>query len=95
MPQSGALRPATLTLTETIDMDKRSLNLLEKAFSAEIAEGADGGVGLMQTKSKLAEKLVEEGYLVKGEETLGGRFPVKIKGYRLTHLGRITYCSTC
>lgn len=76
-------------------MDKRSLNLLEKAFVAEIDEGVNKGIGLMQTKSKLAEKLVDEGYLVKDVQTLGGRLPVSVEGYRLTHLGRITYCLSC
>ena len=76
-------------------MAKRLLELLEKAFVAEIDEGANGGIGLMQSKSKLTEKLVEDGYLVKDKRTLGGRMPVTVEGYRLTHLGRITYCSTC
>jgi hypothetical protein len=49
----------------------------------------------MQTKSKVALKLVEEGYLIKDSQTIGGRFPVTVHGYRLTHLGRITYCVGC
>jgi hypothetical protein len=75
-------------------MDKRSMQLLEKAFIAEIEEGAHGVLGLIQTKSKLAQKLEAEGYLVKDQHTYGGRFPVTVHGYRLTHLGRLTYCAT-
>jgi hypothetical protein len=29
------------------------------------------------------------------EITLGGRFPVVVKGYALTHAGRLAYCLTC
>lgn len=71
------------------------MKLLEKAFIAEFEEGAHGMLGVMQTKSKLAEKLTEEGYLYKDKQTIGGRFPVTVHGYRLTHLGRITYCTSC
>ena len=76
-------------------MDKRSLELLEKAFAAEIEAATNNGIGLMQTKSKIAEKLVETGYLEKASRALGGRLPVTVEGYQLTHLGRITYCSSC
>jgi hypothetical protein len=40
----------------------------------------------------LARKLVDEGYLEEGEMTLSGRFPMTIRGYRLTELGRMTVC---
>jgi hypothetical protein len=73
-------------------MNKRELQLLERAFIAEIEEGAHGTIGLMQSRSKAAEKLAEDGYLVKDMQTVGGRFPVTVSGYRLTHLGRLTYC---
>jgi len=73
-------------------MDKRSLDLLEKAFAAEINGALEGGLGLLQTRSKLADKLVESGHLVKATVRLGGRFPVTIEGYRLTILGNATYC---
>lgn len=76
-------------------MDSRSLAILEKAFCAEIEEGVSGGIGVMQTKSKLAEKLVESGHLDRARKRIGGRFPLTVEGYRLTHLGRLTYCLTC
>jgi hypothetical protein len=76
-------------------MNQREMKLLEKAFIAEFEEGAHGVIGVMQTKSKVALKLVEEGYLVKDSQTIGGRFPVTVHGYRLTHLGRTTYCVGC
>lgn len=76
-------------------MDKKSLLLLEKAFSSEIEGALNGSSDVMQTRSKLAEKLVEDGYLMKAKDRLGGRFPVTIEGYRLTHFGRLTYCASC
>lgn len=74
-----------------MSLNKRSMALLEKAFAAEIA----GGLGLMQTKSKLAAQLVEEGYLMQVTERINCRLPVTVEGYRLTHLGRLTYCLSC
>ena len=73
-------------------MNKQSLDLLEKVFAAEI-EGAQRGCGrFFQTKSKLAQQLEADGYLVKDKEILRGRLPVTIEGYRLTLLGNATYC---
>lgn len=77
-------------------MNKREAALLEKAFIAEV-DAALGKLPIwfLQTKSKLAEKLVDEGYLQRVETKVGGRFPVVVKGFELTHLGRLEYCSTC
>lgn len=72
-------------------MKKRQLDLLEKVFAAEINRCRDH-VGLFQTRSKLAQELEAEGYIEQAEVHLGGRFPVTIKGYALTHRGRIAYC---
>ena len=76
-------------------MNKRELALLEKAFSLEIEAALNGVSDLMKTKSKLADDLVIGGYLIKAKDQLCGRFPVTIEGYRLTDLGRMTYCKTC
>lgn len=74
-------------------MTKPELALLEGAFEAEIAGALRHGLRLFQTKKTvLAKKLVEKGYLVESEAVLGGRFPVRIKGYELTELGRLEYC---
>jgi hypothetical protein len=74
-------------------MNKRSLDLLERVFEAEI-NGAIGGGGLYQTKSKLAQQLEADGYLQKVSVVIGNKtqFPVTIEGYRLTLLGNATYC---
>ena len=77
-------------------MNKRELALLEKAFESEIEHAiTKRGFAFMQTTSKLAKKLVDDGMLVEVTEVLGGQFPVTLHGYLLTHLGRYTYCATC
>lgn len=73
-------------------MNKSELDLLERAYAAEIDGAINGGLGLLQTKSRLAEELARAGYLVKDKVTLGGRLPVTVEGYRLTILGNATYC---
>ena len=73
-------------------MNKRELDLLEAVFAAEIHGAISHGIGMYQTKSKLAAKLEADGYLVKLREVLAGRFPVVVEGYRLTILGNATYC---
>ncbi len=55
-------------------MNKQSLDLLEKVFGAEIEGAQRGWGGMFQTKRKLAQKLKDEGYLVKAKEVLAGRF---------------------
>ncbi len=76
-------------------MNKRSLALLEKAFSAEIEAALTKGFEFIQTKSKLAEQLVEQGYLFKTRRVVGHHFAVVVEGYALTELGRMTYCFSC
>ena len=72
------------------------LKMLESAYEAEIDGALNKGCDLLQPKNKkLADELVADGYLVEGEYVIQGRFSATIKGYRLTHLGRLTYCSTC
>ena len=69
---------------------KKTLVALEKVFAAEIA-----GRLPFQSKAKLFGRLCDEGLLEPMERVLGGRFPVSISGYQLTHAGRITYCTSC
>lgn len=73
-------------------MNKKELQILEKAFEAEI-KGAlcAHGIHLLQTKSKVAVKLVEEGYLRPAQVKFQG---VTISGYELTQLGRLAYCAS-
>ena len=74
-------------------MTARKLQLLEKAFNAEIESALLGHrFHFMQTKSKLADALVDEGYLNKVEQRDGLWL---FQGYCLTELGRFTYCSYC
>lgn len=75
---------------------KKELALLEKAFVAEIEYALERKekfcLPFMQTKSQLAEKMVEDGLLQHEEMTVGG---VLFKGYGQTFLGNMTYCMTC
>lgn len=75
---------------------KRELALLEKAFVAEIEYALERKekfcLPFMQTKSKLAEKMVEDGLLQHEEMTVGG---IHFKGYGQTFLGNMTYCMSC
>lgn len=71
-------------------MKRQDLAVLEKIFAAEIA-----GRLPAQIKSKRLADLEKSGHVVQVEGTLPGRFPVRIHGWCLTHLGRITYCESC
>ena len=73
-------------------MTKAKLALLEKAFDAEIRSALEGGPYVMQSKSKLAQELCDEGYLCEAEEAFSR---VLVKGYALTHLGRFTFSESC
>ena len=72
-------------------MTKRELDLLERAFAAEIEFRLP-----YQTKSKLAKRLASEGYLVEIERTFGKDCfgPITAKGYALTIMGNLAYCTS-
>lgn len=70
---------------------KAELNALEKVFAAEI----DGRLPF-QSKAKIFTRLCEGGYLEPFERRYGsGWSAVTVKGYQLSHLGRLTYCASC
>lgn len=73
-------------------MKKQELAILERAFEAEV-NGAlcAHGIHLLQTKSKVAKRLMEEGYLNFTSLKFQG---MTISGYELTHAGRLTYCAS-
>ncbi|MCG6574893.1 hypothetical protein EGM97_09255 [Pseudomonas sp. AF32] len=68
-------------------MAKSVFTMLEKVFAAEIE-----GRLPYQTKSKLAAKMEEFGYLQFGSERMG---IVTVSGYYLTNAGRLAYCEEC
>ncbi len=70
--------------------------LLEAAFEREVNDALSGGLGIFQTQSKLAEKMAADGLLEPRAATLG-RPPlmVTVRGYGLTHAGRMLYCMSC
>jgi hypothetical protein len=83
-PSKAALKARAVT--------KRKLAALEKLFAAEI----DGRLPF-QSKARVFEELVSEQMAEESERIIGAgeRFPVKVRGYELTHLGRLFYCGSC
>jgi len=76
-------------------MNKQQLNILEKAYIAEISSSAGGGINCIQSKSKVAKKLADDGYLERVSFVIGGGIPVKVEGYQITHAGIMAYCESC
>lgn len=72
------------------DSTKKTLRALEKVFAAEIV-----GHLPFQSKAKIFAELCDVGLLEPMQRRFGGRFPVTVSGYQLTHAGRITYCASC
>ncbi|KMK17769.1 hypothetical protein ABW09_12030 [Pluralibacter gergoviae] len=73
-------------------MNKKQLVILERAWESEINCALNDSAPLIQTKSKIAAKLAEDGYLEWREIPLGGSIPIVIKGYQITHAGILEYC---
>jgi hypothetical protein len=72
------------------------MSLLEKCYEKEIDGALNKHPGIYQTKSAVAEKLVESGHLMRVTDAVGGPGPrATISGYRLTILGNATYCLSC
>lgn len=71
-------------------MTKEVYQALEKVFAAEV-----DGLLPFQSKAKIFQELCEQGLLLPMEVVFGGRFPVTVKGFQLSHAGRIMYCNEC
>ena len=76
-------------------MTKAEMKVLEKVFAAEVE-----GRLPFQARSLLAHKLAKDGYLEPMERwfrsyTPGSLGPILVKGWQLTHRGRLTYCESC
>lgn len=68
---------------------KSDLAILERVFAQEIFGQ------IYQSKAKRLEWLRDNGYVEFVSFVIPGRFPIKVEGWALTHLGRMTYCETC
>jgi hypothetical protein len=95
--EHDAASPPKRQRTGTKAMKTAEMKLLERAYEAEISSAISGGLGLIQARGKVVRGLVEEGYLEPCRESLGhDRFgALVVDGYRLTQLGRLTYCMSC
>lgn len=70
---------------------KTILNALEKVFAAEIENRLP-----FQSKARIFRQLADDGLIEPMERNFGhDRFGVRVKGYQLTHAGRLLYCSSC
>lgn len=76
-------------------MKKAELAVLERAFNAEVSAAMSHGLPVLQTRSKVAKRLMDEGYLAWHSIQLDGWPPVTVSGYVLTHAGRLEYCLSC
>lgn len=73
-------------------MNKKQLAVLEKAWEADLAHALkEHRYPIFQSKSKVAKQLADDWYLELVEFYDEG---VTIKGYRITHLGIMTYCES-
>lgn len=75
-------------------MSKAELDILEKAFAADVEHAISSGLGLIQTKSRVAKRLCDDGLLAESQVTLPGRIPVVVKRYSITLLGHFAYCTS-
>ena len=75
-------------------MKAAQLAFLEKAFAQEISAAVGDGAHprCIQNKGKSIQALVEAGMLSPVVEVWKG---IRLHGYELTHLGRMTYCGQC
>jgi hypothetical protein len=71
---------------------KKNLKALERVFAAEIEDRLP-----FQSKALVYLDLCDEGLVQPMERTFaGGRFgAIIVKGWQLTHVGRLVYCMSC
>lgn len=77
----GAVGAHAMTLT------KRDIRFLERLFAAEV----EGRLPFQSRAVAMIERLQEDQLIEPMEVVLPGRFPVTVRGWALTHRGRITY----
>jgi len=73
-------------------MNKKQLSILERAWGAEIDHALkETPYPIIQTKSKVAKQLADDGYLQYVEFNDRG---ITFKGYIITHFGIMAYCES-
>lgn len=73
-------------------MNKKEFALLEKAFIVDLDFTLPVGARFIQSKTKLAEKMVADGLFKKVTRKWRG---VTMQGYVLTLQGHYEYCQSC
>jgi hypothetical protein len=70
---------------------KRRLQALERIWIAEIQNRLP-----LQSKAKVFDELEQQGLVERGQVQYLDRFgTITVKGWYLTHAGRLLYCSSC
>lgn len=75
-------------------MNKRQIKILEDAWELDIGHALkEYPIPLLQTKSKVAKQLADDGYLelvtLRSNGNLG---EIIFEGYQITHAGIFAYC---
>ena len=74
-------------------MKKSELKFFEKVYEAEVTAALTSAYfNVYQSKAKIAQSLVDKGFIHTRVMTLGN---IKVEGYELTNFGRMTYCMSC
>lgn len=80
-------------------MKKAELAALEKLFVYEINQAFAKGVARylpMQSRAKVYAELEADGLVRRVERRIGSdRLGCTVRGWELTHAGRLGYCMTC
>lgn len=73
-------------------MNKKQLEILERAWEADIAHALkETPYPIFQSKSKAVQQLADDGYLEYVEFNDRG---ITFKGYHITHYGIMAYCES-
>lgn len=77
-------------------LNKTQLAFLGKLMHAEVIASLNPSrLHVVQGHGKVVEGLKDKDMIRETTVTLRGRFPVKITGWEMTELGRMTFCMSC
>lgn len=68
-------------------MKSNEIKWLEKVWIAEIEDRLP-----FQSKAAIMKRMEADNLVCQMSVKMGGRFPVTVNGWQLTHLGRFFYC---
>lgn len=77
----------SMIFMDTLNLTQKHLDILGKIFVAEISDKLP-----YQSKSRLLIELEREGLVEFYIDKFPGHFAVEVRGWALTHRGRLFYC---